>query len=118
MNGPDWRSTVIVLTWDDYGGFYDHVTPPQAPDGSLGYGFRVPATIISPYARAGYIDHTFYSFTSILSLIEHTDRLAPLNATDAQAHSLGAALNLSQRPQSPLTLPLRTSPTACHAPNP
>ena len=55
MQGPDWDSTAIFLSWDDWGGFYDHVAPP-AVDGN-GYGLRVPAIVISPYAKRGYIDH-------------------------------------------------------------
>jgi phospholipase C len=68
MAGPDWDSTAIFLTWDDWGGFYDHVVPPRV-DGN-GYGLRVPGLIISPYAREGYIDHTTLSFDSYLRLIE------------------------------------------------
>jgi phospholipase C len=55
MNGPDWNSTAIFLSWDDWGGFYDHVVPPSIDENGL--GLRVPAMVISPYARAGYIDH-------------------------------------------------------------
>ncbi|MBV9178754.1 MAG: hypothetical protein JO297_17145 [Nitrososphaeraceae archaeon] len=56
MNNQYWNSTAIIVTWDDYGGFYDHVAPPQID--KYGLGFGVPAIIISPYAKAGYIDHT------------------------------------------------------------
>ena len=55
MRGPDWDSTAIFLAWDDWGGFYDHVVPPAVDEN--GYGLRVPALVISPYARPGYIDH-------------------------------------------------------------
>ena len=68
MQGPDWDSTAIFLTWDDWGGFYDHVVPPRV-DGN-GYGLRVPGLVISPYAKPGYIDHTTLSFDSYLRLIE------------------------------------------------
>ena len=68
MQGPDWDSTAIFLTWDDWGGFYDHVVPPRV-DGN-GYGLRVPGLVISPWARAGAIDHTQLSFDSYLRLIE------------------------------------------------
>lgn len=68
MQGPDWNSTAIFLTWDDFGGLYDHVGPPVL-DG-YGLGPRVPLLIISPYARVGYISHTQYEFSSVLKFIE------------------------------------------------
>jgi phospholipase C len=68
MHSPDWRSTAIFLAWDDWGGFYDHVDPPRV-DG-LGYGLRVPAIVISPYARRGYIDHQILSFDAYAKFIE------------------------------------------------
>jgi phospholipase C len=68
MNGPDWSSSAIFLTWDDWGGFYDQVVPP-VPD-SLGYGIRVPGIVISPYARAGLVDHQVLSFDAYLRFIE------------------------------------------------
>jgi phospholipase C len=68
MQGPDWNSTAIFLSWDDWGGFYDHV-PPLKVD-PWGYGLRVPALLISPYAKQGYIDHQDLSFDAYLKLIE------------------------------------------------
>ncbi len=68
MRSPCWDSTAIFLSWDDWGGFYDHVVPP-AIDGN-GYGFRVPGLVISPYARAGYIDHQQLSHDAYLKFIE------------------------------------------------
>ena len=68
MEGPDWDSTAIFLTWDDWGGFYDHVVPPRV-DGN-GYGLRVPGLVISPWVRPGTIQHTTLSFDSYLRLIE------------------------------------------------
>jgi phospholipase C len=68
MRGPNWKSTAIFLTWDDWGGFYDHVAPPVV-DGN-GYGLRVPGLVISPFARAGYIDHQTLSFDSYAKFIE------------------------------------------------
>ena len=64
MRSPDWNSSAIFLTWDDWGGFYDHVVPPTVD--SLGYGIRVPGLVISPYAKAGYIDHQTLSFDAYL----------------------------------------------------
>jgi len=68
MRSPDWSSTAIFLTWDDWGGFYDHVTPPSVD--TQGYGLRVPGLVISPYARRGYIDHQTLSFDAYLKFIE------------------------------------------------
>lgn len=96
MNGPDWSSSVIVLTWDDFGGFYDHVPPPS--NGPLGLGPREPTIIISPFARAGTVDHTQYDYNSILRLIEDRYKLPALTGTDATANSLANSLNMSQKP--------------------
>jgi len=68
MRSPDWSSTAIFLAWDDWGGFYDHVAPPRVD--AQGYGLRVPALVISPYARPGYVDHQVLSFDAYLKFIE------------------------------------------------
>jgi len=68
MKSPNWSSTAIFLTWDEWGGFYDHVVPPHV-DGN-GYGIRVPGLVISPYAKLGYIDHQTLSFDAYLKFIE------------------------------------------------
>ena len=68
MQGPDWNSTAIFLAWDDWGGFYDHLVPPTVDEN--GYGLRVPAMVISPYAKQGYIDHQTLSFDAYLKFIE------------------------------------------------
>jgi phospholipase C len=68
MQSPDWYSSAIFLAWDDWGGFYDHVVPPIVDRN--GYGLRVPALVISPYARQGYIDHQILSFDAYLKFIE------------------------------------------------
>jgi len=68
MQGPDWDSTAIFLAWDDWGGFYDHVKPPTVDEN--GYGLRVPAMVISAYARQGYIDHQMLSFDAYVKFIE------------------------------------------------
>jgi phospholipase C len=68
MRGPDWSSTAIFLSWDDWGGFYDHVAPPTV-DGN-GYGLRVPSLVISPYAKRGYVDHQTLSHDAYLRFIE------------------------------------------------
>ena len=68
MQSPDWSSTAIFITWDDWGGFYDQVVPPTVD--ALGYGMRVPGLVISPYARAGFVDHQTLSFDAYLKFIE------------------------------------------------
>jgi phospholipase C len=119
MHGPDWKSTAIFLAWDDWGGFYDHVQPPSVD--SQGYGLRVPAMVISPYAKKGYIDHQTLSFDAYLKFIEddflHGERLDP--RTDGRpdprpdvrenATVLGNLVNdfnFNQKPRQPLILPV------------
>jgi phospholipase C len=84
MRSPNWKSTAIFITWDDWGGFYDHVVPPIVDRN--GYGLRVPGLVISPYARRGFIDHQTLSFDAYLKFIEddflHGERLDP--ATDGR----------------------------------
>jgi hypothetical protein len=68
MRGPDWQSTAIFVAWDDWGGFYDHVPPPTVDKN--GYGLRVPALVISPYAKSNFIDHQTLSFDAYVKFIE------------------------------------------------
>jgi acid phosphatase len=83
---PHWNHSAIVITYDENGGFWDHVAPPAAD--RWGPGSRVPAIVISPFARKGYVDHHRYDTTSILALIEHRWGLAPLSPRDAAADPL------------------------------
>src|SRR5207247_7086279 len=76
MQSRYWSSTAIFLTWDDFGGWYDHVPPPQVDE--VGYGFRVPLIVISPYARHNFIDHTQADHASVLKFIETNYGLPPL----------------------------------------
>jgi hypothetical protein len=112
MSGPDWDSTAILIGWDDWGGFYDHMVPPTVDVN--GYGLRVPGLVISPYAKAGYIDHQVLSFDAYDKLIEdlflHGERLDP--AADGRpdprpdvrenASALGNLLSDFDFTQSPL----------------
>jgi len=98
-----WDSTVIVLTWDDFGGFYDHVPPPVFSN--IAYGPRVPAIVISPYARAGLVDHGIYDFASVLRFIEDVFHLPRLSAYDRAARSISPMLNFAQTPLKPVILP-------------
>jgi len=102
MKSPYWRNSVLIITWDDYGGFYDHVPPPQVDE--YGYGPRVPCIIVSPYAQAGLIDHTQYDFTSVLRFIEDRFTLKPLTDRDKNANSLQQSLNLTQQPLAPFLI--------------
>ncbi len=100
-NSSYWSNTAIVVTWDDWGGWYDHVAPTVVNNGtSWGsgyvYGFRVPVIVISPYAKPGYISHVTHDFGSILKFIESTFHLPSLGYADAPADNLSDFFNLSQ----------------------
>ena len=92
----DWKSTAIFVTWDDWGGWYDHVAPPQLDE--MGLGFRVPLIAISPYARRGYVSHVRHEFGSILRFTEASFGLAPLAASDARADDLSDMFDFTQSP--------------------
>jgi phospholipase C len=129
MRSPCWGSTAIFLSWDDWGGFYDHVVPPSVDQN--GYGLRVPGLVISPYARAGYIDHQQLSHDAYLKFIEDDflsgQRLNP--ATDGrpdprpsvreEAPGLGnleSDFNFNQQPRPPLLLPAHPAPGPASTP--
>jgi phospholipase C len=120
MRSADWDSTAIFLSWDDWGGFYDHVKPPTVD--SSGYGLRVPGIVISPYAKRGYIDHQVLSHDAYLKFIEddflggarinpRTDgRPDPRPDVRENAKILGDLRNdfdFSQVPRKPLILPVK-----------
>jgi len=129
MEGPDWDSTAVFLTWDDWGGFYDHVPPKKVDEN--GYGIRVPGILISPWARAGTIDHQTLSFDAYLKLIEDRflggQRLDPANdgRRDARptvredAKMLGdlvSEFDFNQEPLPPLILDPHPSPGSASVP--
>jgi phospholipase C len=95
--GPHWNSTAIIVVWDDWGGHFDHVTPPQLD--YQGLGFRVPMLVISPYARKHYISHTRYEFGSILKFVENNFRLGSLFTTDVRATSIVDCFDFTQPPR-------------------
>jgi phospholipase C len=124
MRGPDWRSTAIFLAWDDWGGFYDHVRPPTVD--ANGFGFRVPALVISPYARRGYVDHQVLSFDAYVKFIEDDflggQRLDPstdgrpdprpdVREDDPVLGDLARDFDFHQRPRPPLLLPVHPRTT-------
>jgi phospholipase C len=97
---PFWNSTAIVVYWDDWGGFYDHVVPPTSPvsPDPFEYGFRVPLMVLSPYAERGTIDHTTRTFVSSLRFIEQTFKLPSLGTLDQYEPGLYSMLHLTQHP--------------------
>jgi phospholipase C len=134
MRGPGWPRTLLVWTYDEHGGYYDHVPPPPAlapdaigpiaPVGTGGeaaydgfhrYGFRVPAVVVSPYARKGHVTHTVHDHTSILAMVERKWNLPAMTFRDANAADLGDFLDLS-RPAFPEPPPLAApaaAPSQC-----
>ena len=117
MQGPNWNSTAIFLSWDDWGGFYDHVSPPQVD--ANGYGLRVPGIVISAYARQGYVDHQALSFDAYLKFIEddflggaridpqtdgRPDPRPDVRENAPQLGDLRKDFDFSQSPRSPLVL--------------
>jgi phospholipase C len=119
MQGPEWNSTAIFLTYDDCGCFYDPLKPPA------GEGIRVPMLIISPYAKPRFVDHTPATLSSILAFVERTFGLPPLpGGADERAYDYAAAFDFTQRPVAPIDLPLHRVPAssiayiAAHPPDP
>ena len=131
MHSPEWNSTAILLGWDDWGGFYDHVAPPGVDEN--GYGLRVPAMVISPYAKRGYVDHQTLSFDAYDKFIEDDflggQRLDP--RTDGRPDprpdvrenvkvlgDLTSDFDFSQQPRSPVVLPVHPQTTLTGTPAP
>jgi phospholipase C len=96
-NSPYWSNTVIFVTWDDWGGRYDHVPPPQILN-AYEYGFRVPMIVVSPYAKAAHISHRMHDFGSILKFVEETFNLPSLGYADAPADDLSDCFDFTQIP--------------------
>ena len=123
MQGPDWDSTAVFVSWDDWGGFYDHVAPPRVD--LNGYGLRVPGLVISPWARKGFIDHQVLSFDAYAKLIEDLflggARLDPatdgrpdprpdVRENEPQLGDLIASFDFAQPPRPTLILPTTWDP--------
>jgi phospholipase C len=123
MRSPDWNSTAIFLAWDDWGGFYDHVPPPQVDEN--GYGLRVPGLVISPWARRGHVDHQAISFDAFNKFIEddflHRARIDPrtdgrpdprpdVREEDPRLGDLARDFDFEQKPIAPDPLPLHPPP--------
>ncbi len=99
MQSDYWKDSLIILTWDDYGGFYDHIPPPDVD--SFGYGPRVPALLISPFAKPDFICHTHFDFTSPLKLIEERFGLKSLATRDKAAKDMLDCFSFRQKPLPP-----------------
>ncbi len=95
--GPLWSSTAIFIVWDDWGGWYDHVKPPQLD--RMGLGFRVPFIVISPYAKRHYVSHVQHEFGSLVKFNELTFRLPSLHTTDERADALRDCFDFTQKPK-------------------
>jgi phospholipase C len=98
-SSTSWKDSAFTWTYDDWGGWYDHVKPPQVDE--FGYGFRAPALVVSAWARRGKVDHTTLDFTSILKFIEENWNLRPLARRDAAANSIGVAFDFRAGPRPP-----------------
>jgi phospholipase C len=107
--GPDWKSTAVVVVWDDWGGWYDEVAPPQLDYVSL--GVRVPLIVISPYAKKHYVSKTQYEFGSLLKFIEANFGAPSLGSTDVRAHSIADMFDFTQQPAAfkPIAVPATKS---------
>ena len=115
MRSEAWESSAFIWTYDDWGGWYDHVPPPVVDD--FGYGFRVPALLVSAYAKRGYIDSTVHDYTSIMHLIEQNWGVAPVADRDANANSMIDAFDFSQPARAPILLDTEREATARPEPN-
>jgi phospholipase C len=107
-NSPYWANTAIFITWDDWGGFYDHVAPQII--NSYEYGFRVPLIVVSPYAKRGYISHVTHDFGSILHFVENTYGLGSLGFADALADDFSDCFDFDRPPAVFQTIPAKIGP--------
>jgi phospholipase C len=101
-SSPAWSRTLLVITFDEWGGFFDHVPPDNAPDVDPAYyrrGFRVATVLVSPLAKRHNVAHDVFDHTSVLRLIEWRWNLAPLSVRDANANNLAIALQFDRKPR-------------------
>jgi phospholipase C len=115
-SGPQWSSSAMILNYDESGGFYDHVAPPST--GAVTYGFRVPCTVVSPYARPGHVSHATYDHASPLALVERTFGLSPLGEPDAAASPFEDCFDFAHATLDPVVLPATPPVSGCAAPPP
>ena len=114
MESPQWKRGAMFIVYDEWGGFFDHVRPPRVPDdfnsrdpkedfGQM--GMRIPAVVLSPYARRGHVDHGTYGFESILKMVEYKFGLAPLSRRDRYATNIARSFDWESKPGDPPELP-------------
>ncbi len=115
MRSDAWESSAFMWTYDDWGGWYDHVPPPSVDE--FGYGFRAPALLVSPYARQGHVESTVLDFTSFLKFIEENWSLQPLAERDTNASSMMSAFDFSQDPRPPVFISWERHPVIPPEPN-
>jgi phospholipase C len=108
QRSPTWRSTALVITWDDFGGFYDHVRPPHVD--LFGFGPRVPMLLISPWAKRGHVAHQTLEFSSVLKMIETIWELEPLTERDRRASDMLDLFDFTGERRPPLFLRERPCP--------
>jgi phospholipase C len=94
-----WEDIAIFITWDEWGGLYDHIAPPTVDDGRL--GFRVPMLVISPYARRGYVDDAFAEFSAPLRFIEDNWGLQHLTKRIRDSHNFEHVFDFEHKPRHP-----------------
>jgi phospholipase C len=125
MASPQYKTGALFIVYDEWGGFFDHVVPPRVPDlrassnlksdfGQM--GFRIPAVVVSPYARRGHVDHSIYGFESILKMIRYRYALPPLTPRDLYANNIAAAFDWQSKPNlapPALPTPAHVMATAC-----
>jgi phospholipase C len=114
MKSPQWKRGALFVVYDEWGGFFDHVVPPRVPDLRMSadlnldfgqMGMRIPATVVSPYARRGHVDHSIYGFESILKMIRYRYSLPPLTPRDLYANNIAAAFDFDHPNFTPPDLP-------------
>ena len=124
IQSPQYKRGALFVIYDEWGGFFDHVVPPRVPDLRSSHdinqdfgqmGFRIPAVVVSPFARSGHIDHSIYGFESILKLIRYRYGIPPLTPRDLYANNIASALDFEHPRYSPppLPTPAHVIATAC-----
>ncbi len=106
-NSPYWNSTAIFISWDDWGGWYDHVAPPKVD--AMGPGFRVPLLIVSPYSKHGYVTHVNHEASGFIAFIEHNFDLGTLGARDAGTDAFSDCFDYTQKPSTFTVIPTHVS---------
>jgi phospholipase C len=109
-NSPYWDSTAVFISWDDWGGWYDHVAPPRVD--AMGPGFRVPLLVVSPWAKHGYVSHHFHEASGFIKFIEYNFDLGTLGTRDAGSDAYADCFDYSQTPQPYKAIKTRVGPDA------